>query len=138
MLSPAVIQAALIALLKANAPLVAALPGAAHIKEADWRGTTFDYPAVRVDIGSGIPEGTGACAEEWTRLAGSIIVLSKADSSAECLSIMGLIQNAIIRHRLAGAGLTSLDLKVDQAAYPFRQDDIWRGEVLFYTTAIQT
>jgi len=138
MLSPYDIQAALIALLKANGPLVAALPIADAIKEAEWRGTAFGYPAIRVDITGGSPQGNGACAEQWIGLAGNIIVLSKADSSAECLTLLGLVQNALQRKRLSAAGMTSLEVKIDSVAYPFRELNLWRGEVVFATTAIQT
>jgi len=137
MLSPYDIQAALIALLKADPLLVAALPVADAIKEAEWRGTDFDYPAVRVDITGGSPQGNGACAEQWIGLAGSIIVLSKVDSSAECLTLLGLVQNALQRERLTGAGMTGLEMKIDSVAYPFRELNLWRGEILFYTTAIE-
>jgi len=138
MLSPYDIQAALITLLKADAPLVAALADAGAIKEAEWRGTDFEYPAVRVDITGGSPQGNGACAEQWIGVAGSIIVLSKEDSSAECLTLLGLVQNAVQRKRLTGVGMTGLEIKIDQTVYPFREINLWRGEIVFATVAIET
>ncbi|OGS01184.1 MAG: hypothetical protein A2V88_08875 [Elusimicrobia bacterium RBG_16_66_12] len=127
---------ALIALLKANGPLVAALPAAGAIKEAEWRGTNFDYPAIRLDITGGGPQGNGACAEGWTGVAGSVIALSKEDSSGECLTLLGLIQDALQRKHLPG--LAALEVKIDSTTYPFRELNLWRGEVLFATTVIQT
>jgi hypothetical protein len=138
MLSPDTVQAALVAVLKANGTLVGALAGPDSIKEAQWRGTTFDYPAVRVDITDMRPQGNGACAEQWLAVAGAIIVFSKIDSSVECMTVLGLVQNAIQRRRLAGAGLTSLDLRVEFVVYPYREGNIWRGEIAFGTTAIET
>jgi len=132
------VSEALLALLKADVPLVGALASPECIKEAEWRGTDFDYPAVRVDVTDRRPEGTGACAEAWLGVTGRLIAYSKEDSSAECLVLLGLLQNAIQRRRLALVGLTSLDLKVVQTVYPFRELNLWRGEVIFATTAIET
>jgi len=138
MLSPTKVQAALVALLKANGLLVAGLPAADAIKEAQWRGSKFDYPAVRVDISDMRPQGNGACANRWLATAGSILVYSKGDSSAECENVLGLVENAIVRRHLSAAGLTSLELRVDQVVCPFRESNLWRGEILFATTAIET
>lgn len=138
MLSPETIQKAMITLLKADAPLVAALTDAARIKEADWRGTTFEYPAVRLDISAMSPQGNGPCAESWLGIAGSIYVFSKEHSSEECLQILGLVENAIQRKRLTETGMTSLELRPEIVNYPIRDDDIWRGEVIFATVAIET
>jgi len=138
MLSPHEVQAAFITLLQGNAALVAALAGPEAIKEAEWAGSSFDYPAVRLDIADMRPQGNGACAARWLSVTGSIIVLSKGDSSAECLTVLGLVQNAIQGRHLTGAGLTSLEVRVEQAIYPYREDNIWRGEIPFATTVIQT
>lgn len=139
MLSPATIQAALMTLLQADVPLVAALGGdPAQIKEASWRGKGFEHPAVRLDMGDHRPQGTGACAEQWLGLVGSINVFSKDSSSLECLTILGLVANAIQRKRLTGAGMTGLEIKIDQTVYPYRDGNVWRGEVVFATTAIET
>jgi hypothetical protein len=138
MLSPTTVQAALVALLKADPLLVAALSSADAIKEAQWRGTKFAYPAVRVDISDMRPQGNGACAKRWLATAGSILVYSKGDSSAECENILGLVENAIVGRHLSAAGLTSLEFRVDQVVYPFRETNLWRGEILFATTAIET
>jgi len=138
MLSPELIQAAVISLLKADAPLVAKLTAADRIKEAEWRGTGFEYPAVRVAVTSDSPWGTGQCAEANLALAGRLIVLSKDDSSAECLQVMALVRNAIQGRRLAGVGLTSMQLRPEMTSYPAREDTIWRGEIVFATVAMET
>jgi hypothetical protein len=136
MLSPNTIQAAMLALLKANLPLTTALGGAAAIKEAEWHGTGFTYPACRLDLSDVRPDGTGACAEEWGGLVGRIVVYSKQDSSSECLTLLGLVQDAIQRRRLTGAGLTSLEIKIDSTVLPYLEGGVWRGDVVIYTTAI--
>lgn len=138
MISPATIQIAIIALLKADAALVAGLGATARIKEAEWRGTSFAYPALRVDMTSISPQGNGACAEQWLTVEGALIVYSKEDSSLECLTLLGVVQDAIQRQRLSAAGMTGLELKIAQLSPPDREENIWRGAVLFTTTAIET
>ena len=136
MISPRDAQAATIALLKADASLDAAV--GAEIRESDWQGTAFVYPAVRVDLAQLRPEGTGACAESWSALNARIQVWSNEDSGGECLDLLGLVQVALQRKRLAGAGYTSLEIKIDMTVLPFRDGELWRGEVAFYTTIIPT
>jgi hypothetical protein len=138
MISPNVVQAAIVALLKADAPLVAGLAGdPARIKEADWRGTGFDYPAVRVDITDMRPTGNGNCSEQRLGVTGAIIVYSKVDSSAEAAQVLGLVENAIQQKHLSGAGMGSQVLRPFQTNFPYRDNDIWRGEVVFATTVFE-
>ena len=49
MRTPDEIQIALIERLKANTALVALLGTADQIKETEWQGAEFTYPAVRVE-----------------------------------------------------------------------------------------
>ncbi|MCJ7527443.1 MAG: hypothetical protein MUO37_04930 [Methyloceanibacter sp.] len=138
MISPDVVQAAIIALLKADAPLVASLAAdPARIKEADWRGTDFEYPAVRVDITDMRPTGNGNCSEQRQGVTGSIIVYSKVDSSAEAAALLGLVQNAIQQKHLVGAGMSSQVMRPIETHFPYRDNDIWRGEVVFATTVFE-
>lgn len=136
--SPLTVQDALIALLQADVPLVTALGLADRIKEAKWRGTTFEYPCLRVDFSSASPEGSGNCAEAWASIAATLEVFSKDSSSRECLTLLGLIQNAVQRKRLTAAGMASLEIKIDQTIPPDRDDNVWRGQVLIYSTVIDT
>ncbi len=136
--SPLTVQDALIALLKADAPLVAALGGPARIKDAEWRGTTFEYPCVRLDFSSASPEGNGNCAEAWASIAATIEVFSKDSSSRQCLTLLGVVQTAVQRKHLNAPGMTSLEIKIAQTIPPDRDDNVWRGQVVIYSTAIDT
>lgn len=136
--SPLTVQDALVALLKADLPLVTALGGAGRIKEAEWRGTTFDYPCLRVEFSSASPEGTGNCAEAWASIAATLEVFSKDSSSRECLTLLGLVQTAVQRKHLTAPGMTSLEIKIDQTIPPDRDDNVWRGQVVIYSTVIDT
>jgi len=50
------IQAAIIAKLKANNTIVALLDSSAEIKEDQYQGTEYNYPAVRVQLNSNEPD----------------------------------------------------------------------------------
>jgi hypothetical protein len=110
----------------------------AEIREIQWQGTPFAYPAVRVDLGDLGPQGTGPCAEAWSLLTFRISVFSNEDSSGECLDLLAAVQAALQRRRLAGPGFTSLEIKIDMTILPYPDDTIWRGEVALSTTIIAT
>lgn len=137
MIAPDTVQAAIITLLKADAALVASLTAAARIKEADWRGTTFEYPACRVDVADMRPTGNGSCTEQRLGVTGSIIIYSKQESSLEAAKLLGLVENAIQQKHLSGAGMGSQIMRPIQTILPYRDNDIWRGDVVFATTVFE-
>lgn len=55
------IQAALMTRLKGDATLVAKLSSSGDIKEAQWQGSQFVYPAVRVKLGTQTPQPGDSC-----------------------------------------------------------------------------
>lgn len=107
MIDNAVIQADFITSLKGNATLVAALVrsdgegGAENIKESQWAGTDFIYPAVRVRINRQIPI-TNRQNCDHARLTFSIRVLTEGGSSKEADQIAGIVNNHF--HGNAGGG----------------------------------
>lgn len=136
--NPVTVQKAIIDILKANAALVAVLANANQIKEAEWRGKTFSYPAVRVDLLEMVPGASDNCADCWREVRAAIIVLSKDASSIECLTVLDRIEDALERQRLSDTGLTSHEIKIERIVPSDREENIWRGEVDIFTTAIAT
>jgi hypothetical protein len=82
--------------------------------------------------------GNGNCAEEWQDVVGNLLVYSKEDSSAECQSLVRLVRAAFTGRRLVGPSMTSLDLRLSQAIYPYREMEVWRADVGFATTVMPT
>jgi hypothetical protein len=136
MISPRTAQAATVALLLADAPLVALV--GAEIRESEWQGTAFTYPAVRVDLLDLTPEGNGSCAEAWSAVTGRIRVFSNQASSGQCLDLLAAVQRAVQRKHLIGVGYTSLEMKIASVIMPYQEENIWRGEVAFFSTIIPT
>jgi hypothetical protein len=83
------------------------------------------------------PTGNGNCSEQRLGVTGAIIVYSKVDSSAEAAQVLGLVENAIQQKHLSGAGMGSQVLRPFQTNFPYRDNDIWRGEVVFATTVFE-
>lgn len=89
MISNNSIQAALITYLKANTVLLAKLSSSADIKENQWQGTDFIYPAVRVDLGTQVPDGNPQC--NYATLPITVQVFTEDASSLNCDAIAGVV-----------------------------------------------
>lgn len=89
MISNNSIQAALITYLKANTVLLAKLSSSADIKENQWQGTDFIYPAVRIDLGTQVPDGNPQC--NYSSLPITVQVFTEDASSLNCDTIAGTI-----------------------------------------------
>jgi hypothetical protein len=72
------LQADLIAALKADTALVAELGDDARIKEQQWAGTGFDYPAIRLRLARQVPEGRSNC--DHNILSFSVLVFAEGGS----------------------------------------------------------
>jgi hypothetical protein len=87
------IQAALVAYLKGKATLTSALVngGAEEIREDGWKGTTFQYPNVRVDLTDNIPTKRN-CPQT---INVTLQVFSEKPSSLEADEIAGIITDIL-------------------------------------------
>jgi hypothetical protein len=96
MISNDVLQAALVARLKAQSTVTGLLNGATEIREQQWQGRNFDYPAVRVNLRTQVPLiPRQQC--EWSRLSFSIYCLSEEKSSKEADELAGAVNAALNR-----------------------------------------
>ena len=112
MIAPDLLQAALIATLRADAALITALPELANgVREAQWRGTAFQYPCVRVGRPSLVPYGNGTCSGRDSRASWEIHAISKADSSLTAQDLQGLILAALEGYQLSTADLKTIAIR---------------------------
>jgi len=89
-----VIQKALISRLKSDTDLVTALGGSTEVREQQWQGRQFNYPAVRVAIGVQVPDiRKSPC--NWSRISFSVLCFSEERSSHEADHIAGLVNAAL-------------------------------------------
>ena|SRR3990167_8869605 len=139
MISPDLLQAELVAILRANAAVIAALPEAANgVREMQWKGTAFQYPCVRVERpGLSLQPNGGACEHRIADAAVRISVHSKRDSSIIAQQILGFVEEALRGRTIATAALLATQLylvsmaPVEPGAVPgtSQPSDIWTGTV---------
>lgn len=104
MISNNIIQAALIAKLKADSAIVASLDNSSQIKEAQWQGTDFSYPAVRLNIGTQSNDRRSPFCN-FGYVPFTIRVFSEMKSSMEADTIMGLINTQLHGSYAIGTGM---------------------------------
>lgn len=88
------IQEAVVAALKADAPLVA-LTTEDEIREAEWQGKEFKYPNVRVLVLHGPPKGEGPCIGKTRKVSFLTAVASTDSSSKECSKVAAVVADAL-------------------------------------------
>ncbi len=116
MIANNLIQAEIISKLKADTALIdflTDLSAGNEIREAQWQGAIFTYPAVRVDLGTQIRTGNGACRLRNSEVSFSIISLSESDSSQQSDVLADLADEALFGTRLSGTGWASMIIDND-------------------------
>lgn len=107
MISPELIQAGIIAHLKADTTLVAWLTGfsaGSEIRENQWQGRQFVYPAVRVDLLPQTEPGNPPC---YSQVLFNVFAFAEGDSSKDAAILSGMLDTALLRKKFSGAGYSS-------------------------------
>lgn len=125
------IQAAIISKLKADVALTAwlTLAGSSdEIREAQWQGTDFELPAVRVNVGINAPF-EDSCYPENCDVAFIVSCFSEEGSSSQVDQLMHLVCSALIGKRLTGSGWSSLSIRGDgnTGAVFDGEEKVWRS-----------
>jgi hypothetical protein len=131
------VQAALMTKLKAMTFLIALLQKKEDIKESQWQGRDFVYPAVRVALGTQTPIVAHPCAA--SKVTVTIIVKSEEASSKEADVIAGLLASPVASGGLNGLtwsaiieGVRFVSLRTAGLVSAVREDErTWRAEVSF-------
>lgn len=133
MISNALIQKALVARLKAAAAVTTIIGGPTEVREQQWQGRAFTYPAVRVAVGQQVdrPE-MEPCS--WSVASFVIWCMSEDRSSYECDDLAGAVNSALNDtawdvtadgfrfHKVRSVGLFSATRMTER---------IWRAEAAF-------
>lgn len=136
MISTASVQAAIITLLKADAPLVGALypEGAAEVREEQWMSTDYDYPNVRVHITRIAPlEVQGSC-EDTSFVCDFNAAFRKVNpSSKPAADGLALLIAALVGEKLSGTGFVARSaVKLADAVGPIPEaENAWMGRAFF-------
>jgi hypothetical protein len=140
LINPAYLKKAVIDILKADSALVAALGNdASKIKESQFQGQDFEYPAIRVDMQLQTPIGSGT---DRTRLSygnWTIRVFSSDKSSQEADNLLGLVINALFdKQKIGGTDLNNnvnfnlVRINIINTDPAFRVSDrLWMGTAVF-------
>ncbi len=136
MIANNVIQAAIIAALKADTDLIAWLTAQSagdEVRETQWQGAAFVYPAVRVEVGSQTPEiETSSCYETNGTAFFSILSFTEDDSSQSADILADLVNEAIFGKRISGTGFASLSIRSDGLTHASRTGErTWRAMGLY-------
>lgn len=126
MKTPDEVQVAFIEHLKADATLVALLGSADKIKEVEWQGAEFTYPAVRVE-NDVLPDNTAPyCYPDNVNI--TIFCMSEKKSSKECQLVMKEVATYLHGHPFnATNGVKFVFIRVNKMPYPKQQEGqtIW-------------
>ncbi len=127
-------QRAIISKLQANITLVALLDAATSIKEDFYRGTIYNYPAVRVDVEYIMPRDV-SCEDQYTGRF-TVIIASESDSSNQCARIQKAVIDALFTKKLSLATVFTsgaIQLKANPAPMFIEDEDyrVWQGHCTF-------
>ena len=125
------IQAALVAYLKAKTAVTSLLVTSAGVKESQWQGTQFDYPAVRLDLGVQTPVGggSGSCP---ARLTISIRCYSQNASSQEADNLAGAVNSVLHGKQFSNSGIRFVVYSTGLVSAVRQDERTWRSEANFW------
>ena len=122
------IQAAILAKLQSEAEVLAELSDTDEIREDQWQGTTFSYPAIRINLIFNRPIESTSC--KGTQIRVGFEVYSEDASSQEADRISGIIQDALHDTPFSQAGLL-IALRTNDLIPATRSNmRTWKSEVL--------
>ena len=125
------VQAGIIAKLKADTALIAWLTvrsADSEIRESQWQGAVFTYPAVRVDLGTQLPGGNGPCYLTNGEIPFTVYSYSEDDSSKQADVLAGLVNDALLGEQFSSTGFTTGLVKSDGLVSATRlAERLWRA-----------
>ena len=126
------IQAAIVAKLKANTALVNYLTGfgaGGEIRESQFQSSSFTYPNVRVELGTQSEEGNPPC---YSTIPFTVYSYSEKDSSREANQLAGYVNDAILRKSVSDSGWKSGIIMTDGAIAARRVSErVWQAVNLY-------
>jgi len=133
MISNEKLQEAFIARMKGDGGITIILGADTEIREQQWQGRAFTYPAVRLALGTQVPLAfIEPC--EWSLLSFSVLCLSEKRSSKEADELAGAVNVCFHNsawdealdnfrlHKIRSVGLNSATRMSER---------IWRAEAFF-------
>jgi len=127
------LKASIVAKLKSEATILAQLSDTNEIREGQWQGDEFSYPAIRVRIIENKPTPANC---NFSNIKDGIAVYSEQDSSQEADKIAGIIANELHTQSFTSVSIKFNNLKVDDLIPAIRVDErTWKAEIQLSGTA---
>lgn len=126
MVSPVLVQAAVVAKLLGDAALTAVTT---DIREGNWQGANFTVPGIRVKLMSQDPATNGQCHTRLSDLIFEIFGFSEDPSSQQCQNVLFLAHQALFGQLLTDTTWRSVRLdSVSGPEGPVRVSPrVWRA-----------
>lgn len=132
MIDSDLIQAAIVAKLKADSALIAWLTQFGcqdEVRESQWQARQFLYPNVRVELGTQIEDGNPPC---YSTLPFTVYCYSEKDSSREANQLAGYVNDALLRKNVSGSGWHSQLIVSDGSIAARRVSErVWQAVNLY-------
>lgn len=126
------IKAAIVARLKDSSTIVAELSNSRDIKEAQWQGTEFVYPAIRVLVRTN-DHPNNDC--DYTLVTASVLVFSEEYSSLEADRIAGIIRDVLHKKSFTSNSVAFTGMRVTNLVPAIRNSrNTWRSEAILRST----
>ena len=120
------IQAALLAYIRSK-PTITSVITSTEMREDQWQGSTFTYPAIRIHLISNVPSDTNC---NYNNISLSIMVFTEDASSQNADKFAGIINQALHDKSFVSNNI-AFYLKTTNLIPAFRSDiRTWRSEVL--------
>lgn len=121
------IQAAIVTWLKSRTLITNEILDSDEIKEEQWQGTAYVYPAIRVRLISNKPENKQGCVQPITL---GIQVYTEDASSKNCDRIAGIIGKELHSKQFSASGFL-FGMFITDLVPAYRRDaQTWMSEVL--------
>lgn len=123
------VQTALLAYLKAQTSITSLLANSGQIKETQWQGEDYSYPAIRV--GNDVLPSKDGCSPDGVE--GSVFIFSEQKSSKQCSQVASEVSKVLHRLSFTSAvnGAKFMRIYVDRVTYPKQLEGttIWQSQV---------
>lgn len=138
MISPDLVQKAIIKFLQADRNLAVVLSGTNQILELEYQGQDFIYPSIRVDVQPQNPVGNGIDRTKLSIIHWTTRVYSEKPSSWEANYLLGLVISATFNKQWVGTDYNNLPffrlIRVDMASADNAiriADRLWVASAIF-------
>lgn len=138
MIADNVIQADFVASLKADASVLAIIAVATEVKEDQYQGTVFAYPAVRVGIESQTPISERGPSCDHARLRMTLYAYTEEASSKRADQLAGVMNTKYHRRFFRGTGWYTWLYSSGLRSAVRITEKLWRAEVPLIGTVYPT